>query len=146
MEQLPHRYIVSVTGSPQGNLATTSDNLPALAVAPPKQFDGPGDQWSPEELLMAAVANCLVLSFRAIASASKLEWQSIECESEGELAKVDRNIFFTAIQTRATLTVSSIEEKEKAGKLLEKAEESCFISNSLSAKSTLEYEILVDAG
>jgi peroxiredoxin-like protein len=142
MKELPHLYSVKVEGSPEGNLKAGNDHLPDLLAAPPAEFDGPGDQWSPEELLMAAVANCLVLSFRAIATASKLEWQSIECESSGELDRVERKMLFTKVMTRVTLRIESAEQKEKAEKLLHKAEDICFITNSLTAEAGLECEIV----
>jgi uncharacterized OsmC-like protein len=112
-------------------------------IAPPIQFGGPGDLWSPEDLLMASVANCLVLSFRAIARASKFEWDSIECESDGEPSKVENKVQFTGIVTRVKLLIPSSESTEKSEKLLNKAEETCLINNSLSCKSRIECEIVV---
>lgn len=144
MKALPHHYSVNVAGSPGGNLTVSANNLPTLDVAPPEQFDGPGDQWSPEELLMAAVANCLVLSFRAIAKASKLEWISIHCESQGELDRVERKTQFTTIKTTVRLAIAAEGDKAKAEKLLNKAEQTCFISNSLSVDSQLECDVVID--
>jgi peroxiredoxin-like protein len=145
MEKLPHLYRVSVSASPENSLSVSADGLPTLAVAPPRQFDGPGDQWSPEELLMAAVANCLVLSFRAIAKASSFEWLDIECQSEGELDKVDRKMQFTRIKTYVKLTIAASDSTELANKLLHKAEEFCLVSNSLSSQTEIECEIIVAA-
>ncbi len=144
MEKLPHQYKVSVKGEPQEALLTCAENLPSIQVTPPAQFDGPGDKWSPEELLMASLANCLILSFRAIAKASGFDWLSIECESTGTLDKVGHKIQFTNVQTRARLTIASAEQIKKAEKLLNKAEETCFVSNTLSCPSHLEIEIVVD--
>jgi len=146
MKGLPHYYKVKVVGFPENNLHVFSGDLPVLEVAPPKEFGGAGDQWSPEELLMASVANCVVLSFRAIAKASRLGWLSIECESQGELNKVDQKMQFTRINIKAKLVISSAESAGKAEKLLNKAEETCFISNSLSAQTHLECEIAIDQG
>ena len=92
MKDFPHYYKAAASGESTGNLSVNVENLGSLAVAPPSQFGGPGDQWSPEDLLMASVANCLILSFRAIAKIRKFEWVAIECESEGELDKVGRKI------------------------------------------------------
>ncbi|MBV1913338.1 MAG: OsmC family protein, partial [Cycloclasticus sp.] len=103
MEQLPHTYTVNVTGTPDTTLSTFSNHLPIIKIAPPKEFDGPGDQWSPEELLMASLSSCLILSFKAIARASKLEWYDLQCDSSGVLDKVDRKVLFTKINTKATL-------------------------------------------
>jgi uncharacterized OsmC-like protein len=32
-----------------------------------KIFDGPGDAWSPENLLLAAVQSCFLFTFQAVA-------------------------------------------------------------------------------
>jgi organic hydroperoxide reductase OsmC/OhrA len=55
MQPLPHHYSVRASGDPKRSVQLASHNLPVLFSAPPKEFDGPGDQWSPEELFLAAV-------------------------------------------------------------------------------------------
>ncbi len=135
MQALPHVYTVRAVGTPTGNLSAGADHLPSLVVAPPREFDGPGDQWSPEELLMAAVSNCLILSFKTIAAIAKLDWLSIECEARGELDKVERKMQFTQVTISASLVVPSPDLVDKATKLLNKAEEICIVRNSLSAQS-----------
>jgi peroxiredoxin-like protein len=145
MEAFPHTYTAIVAAGPTGNVMSSLENGCTLEVAPPAAFDGPGDAWSPEELMMAAVVNCFVLSFRAIARASHLDWQHIECSAEGQLEKVEHQIKFTHVRTKAELTLVSLEDKEKAIRLLEKAEKTCFITNSLSATTELSFE-LVEGG
>jgi organic hydroperoxide reductase OsmC/OhrA len=142
MKELPHIYKVVSEGRTTGNLTSRAGNLPSITVAPPLQFGGPGDQWSPEDLLMAAVGNCLVLSFKAIAAASSFEWDSIECETEGKLEKVERKMLFTSVLSKVRLFIPQNESKEKAEKLLIKAEESCLVSNSMSCESHIECEII----
>lgn len=144
MQELPHHYVVTAHGTPASNLRSGNDHLPELEVAPPAEFDGPGDRWSPEELLMSAIANCLVLSFRAIAAASRLDWLDIECESRGELDRVERQMRITRVTSRVTLRIPSAANKEKAERLVHKAEASCIVSNSLTAESALEIEISCD--
>jgi len=143
MHALPHFYKALASGSPDSNLELTSQNLLPLEVAAPEEFDGPGNQWSPETMLMASVASCLILSFKAIAKASNFKWQTIECDSQGELNRVERKIQFTKISTRVRLVIQTGEDKDKAIKLLDKAEANCLITNSLSAESSLESEIVI---
>ena len=143
MKDLPHLYRVTAEAKSATNLTVRADNLPDISVAPPTQFGGPGDQWSPEDLFMASIANCLVLSFKAIARASKLQWDNIECESEGELDKVDRKVKFTNVLSKVKLSIPTTENKDKAERLLHKAEETCLISNSISCESHIECEIVV---
>lgn len=142
MEAFPHTYIAAVAADPTGNVMSSLENGCTLEVGPPVEFDGPGDVWSPEELMMAAVVDCFVLSFRAIARASHLDWQHIECSAEGRLEKVENQVKFTHVRTKAELTLVSLEEKEKAIRLLEKAEKTCFITNSLSATTELSVELI----
>jgi peroxiredoxin-like protein len=115
--------------------------LPALGSAPPPEFGGPGDRWSPETLLVAAVADCFALNFRAIAQLSKLRWVSLTCEVEGTVDRVERVTQFTAFVVRARLQVPEGTNQEQAQRLLAKAEQSCLITNSLKAGAHLESSV-----
>lgn len=143
MSPLPHRYLVSVDGGPRNGLSTSAAKLPTLVTAAPAQFGGPGDQWSPETLLMAAAANCLVLTFRAIARASHLDWISLHCEALGTLENEDHKMRFTSLLTTATLVIPSELKRKEASRLLEKAERDCLISNSLNATREFKCKIEV---
>jgi peroxiredoxin-like protein len=142
MQQFPHRYHVKSSGTSEGGLATTSENLPDLVIAPPAEFDGPGDAWSPETLFAAAVSSCFILSFRAVAAASRYTWKDIECESEVVLDRVDKVTRFTRVQTKVRLTVDEESDKDRGTRLLEKAESVCLVTNSLSAELELDCEVV----
>ena len=142
MERYPHRYSVGASADPEGSVAISSDRLPSLSTAPPEQFGGPGDQWSPETLLVAAVADCFLLTFRAIARASKLKWNHLSCATEGVLDRVDGVTRFTEILIQASLQLPESQDKERGYRLLEKAEKSCLITRSLSAVSKLESRVV----
>lgn len=141
MEPLPHHYSVNSSASSEGSVLVEATGLPTLETAPPEEFGGPGDKWSPESLLVAAVADCFILTFRAIARASKLDWQELNCSAEGTLERVERVTRFTAISVKARLSVPAGTDTEKANKLLHKAEESCLITNSLLAERSLETQV-----
>jgi peroxiredoxin-like protein len=145
MQDLPHQYIVKADAQTAGNVTLSSTGSPDLPSAPPAEFGGPGDQWSPESLLVAAVADCFILSFRAIARASRFEWESLGCEVEGTLDRVDRVTQFTDFDVAATLKIPAGSDEDRARKLLEKAEHACLITNSLKAESHLEINIQISA-
>ncbi len=142
MQDLPHFYTVEATAESLSNIAVNSLNLPSLEVAPPIGFNGPGDIWSPEDLLVSSVATCTILSFRAIARASKFDWISIECVAEGKLERIDGKTQFSKIVSKAKLVIAAGSNEERAVKLLNKAEQSCLISNSLSADCSIECEVV----
>jgi peroxiredoxin-like protein len=141
MDAYPHRYKVQAGAKTEGGVMLASDRLPNLPSAPPQQFGGPGDQWSPETLLVAAAVDCLILTFRAIARASKLQWLSLDCDAEGVLDRVEGVTRFTEIRTNARLVLPAGGDAERARRLLEKAEKTCLITCSLKAESKLTAEV-----
>ena len=145
MQDLPHQYNVSANAESEGNIVLKADDLPQLISAPPAEFGGPGDQWSPEHLLVASVADCFILTFRAVARASKLEWTKLESSAVGVLERVERVTRFTSFTISATLTVPVDTDIDKAQRLLEKSKAACMITNSLSAETHLETEIVVQS-
>ncbi len=142
MQDFPHHHLVSANAEAAGTVALKSDNMPQIVSAPPAEFGGPGDQWSPEHLLVASVADCFILTFRAISSASKMEWVSLEATAEGVLDKVERAPQFTAFTVKATLTVPAGTDEAKARRLLDKAEGACMITNSMKAPCHLNADIV----
>jgi len=146
MHAFPHIYHASASAQPTSTVAVASLGLPGLNTDAPAEFDGPGDLWSPETLLTAAVADCFILTFRGIAKASRFEWTSLNCHVEGSLDRVDRVTRFTAFRVVAELHIPAGGDAEQAERLLHKAEKSCLITNSFVAETTLETRIIVDAG
>lgn len=146
MHPYPHRYTVTASGSPGGSVAVSSARLPDIPTAPPAEFDGPGDVWSPETLLCASVADCFILTFRAIARASKLEWSDLSCRVEGVLERVEGVSQFTRYTTYATLTIAPAADASRARTLLEKAEHGCLVANSLKGERILETQIVEKGG
>ena len=145
MDAYPHYYEVQAAAKPEGSVTIASERLPSLASAPPLQFGGPGDQWSPETLFVAAVADCLILTFRAVARASKLSWLDLACSAEGVLDHVDGVTRFTEVRLHARLTLPEGGDIERGKRLLEKAEKTCLITNSLKAKSVLTADVAIAA-
>jgi organic hydroperoxide reductase OsmC/OhrA len=138
MHPYPHIYTVQASSAPEGDVPVSSAGLPELTTAPPAEFDGPGDRWSPETLLCAAVADCFLLSFRGVARAQKMPWTSLQCEVQGTLDRVDGKSRFTHMLVKAALVVPEGTEQDKALKAMERAEHVCLISNSLVAERRIE--------
>lgn len=144
MQGFPHHYLTTASGGAEGVVVVSSEGLTDLDTHAPPQFGGPGGFWSPETMLSAAVANCFILSFRAIASASKFEWTSLECKVDAELDRPERVTFFTAFNIHVVLHVPTAEKLEMAERLLEKAESICLVTASLKSETVLTTDIRVD--
>lgn len=143
MQDFPHHYRVSASAETSSNVSLNSEGVDTIESAPPVEFGGSGGHWSPETLLVAAVADCFVLSFRTIARASRLDWVSLSVDVNGVLDRIDRVTQFTGFEVCAKLVVPEGSDTDKADKLLHKAERACLITNSLKADSELETEITV---
>jgi peroxiredoxin-like protein len=143
MKPLPHRYEVRIAGGPLGRATLASSGVPDLPTAAPADFGGPGDAWSPEQLLLGAVEACFVLTFRAIAKASRIEFTALAVEGVGVVDRADGGMRFTEIILRPRLALPAGADAARVRRALEKAEQTCLVSASLSTPIRLEAEIAV---
>lgn len=110
-----------------------SSGKPDLAVSSPPEFKGEAGKWTPEDLFLAAVNVCTMLSFLAYAQHKGLNFVGYESDAEGTLESVDGKYRFTEVALRPHITLKSQEDIEPARKILEDAHANCFIANSISA-------------
>ena len=141
MKPFPHQYDVRLAGGPDGYAALSSAAMPDLRTAPPADFDGPGDAWSPEHLLLAAVQTCLLFTLRAVARASKVEFTSLDVDAVGVVDRREGITRFTEIVLRARLVIPAGTDRARALHALEKSEKHCLVTASLSTPVRLEPEI-----
>jgi peroxiredoxin-like protein len=141
MKPLPHRYVARIAGGPDGYATLSSPGVPDLRSAPPEDFGGPGDAWSPEQLLLAAVESCFLLTFRAVAQASHLQWVSMSIETEGVVDRVGGVTRFTEIVVRPRVRLPAGADSARVKRALEKAERACLVSSSLASPIRLQPEI-----
>jgi organic hydroperoxide reductase OsmC/OhrA len=143
MQAFPHHYRAQAEGTSTGTVRVSTDAAPTLETHAPPEFDGPGGYWSPEALLVAAVADCYILSFRAVARASKLDWRSLSVEVEGILDRVGGITRFVGFTVSPRLSICSADGEHLAGAVLDKAERACLVTNSLNAPCTLQPQVSV---
>ena len=137
MHPFPHHYRALARGGPAGVVTIEAQGLPDLATQPPPEFDGPEGFWSPETLLLASIVDCYVLSLRAVARASKLEWTSLEVDVTGVLEKVDGVARFTRFTLSPRLVLPAGTGEGLALNVLKKAKSVCLVTNSLNAEVEL---------
>jgi organic hydroperoxide reductase OsmC/OhrA len=138
---LPHRYAARAAGGPSGDVAVTAAGLPALATQAPPEFGGPEGLWSPETLLAGAIADCYVLSFRAAARASRLEWLQLAVDVEALLEQADGVLRFTRVHILPRLSLPPTASETLALSVLDKAKRLCLVTNSLNAQCELAAQV-----
>jgi organic hydroperoxide reductase OsmC/OhrA len=116
----------------------TSEGLPPLEFSTPPEFAGEAGKWTPEHLLAAASASCLMATFVAIAEISKLELESLGIKIHAKLEKVPGEGYcFTEFTLAPEIGVAP-QDEEKALRVLGKAEKSCLVNRALRTPVKVE--------
>ncbi|HET8923027.1 MAG TPA: OsmC family protein [Candidatus Acidoferrum sp.] len=141
-----HEYRVHAFGAGGRNGVVGAEGvLSSISFSPPPEFLGEPGRWTPEHFLVAAVASCFVSTFSGVAEKSRLEFGSFKLDAEGLLDSADGIWRFTEIKLRPIVKVLNEEDRDRAIRLLEKAEKSCLIARSLQCKVTLFPAVRVEA-
>jgi peroxiredoxin-like protein len=140
-----HTYNLSVKWREGRTGLFSSPEVPDLPVATPPQFPkGVPDIWSPEHLLVGALSSCLMTTFLAIAENSNLQFASFDCDAEGKLEKVDGKFMMSEVTLKPRVVIKQEKDRERAVRIVEKAENACLISNSVKSKINLEIEVKLE--
>ncbi len=125
----------------------SSDKLDdRIEVATPPEFPGGIEGiWSPEHLYVASVSSCFMTSFTAVAEYSKLSFEELTVPATGVMSNESGKYVITEIILRPTLTISDESKKDKALRILQKAEEICLITRSIKTEVKLEPNIAIAA-
>jgi peroxiredoxin-like protein len=133
-----HEYRVHAFGAGGRNGVVHAEGvLSGISFSAPPEFLGEPGRWTPEHFLVAAVASCFVSTFSGTAEKSRLEFATFSLDAEGVLDNEDGIWRFTEIKLRPVVTVLKEEDRDRAIRLLEKAEKSCLIARSLQFKVVL---------
>ncbi len=117
---------------------------PPIDFSAPPEFQGEAGVWTPEHFFTSAVATCFITTFQAIAAFSKFEAHALEVSVEGQVEKGEGGFRFTRVTVRPVLTITSESERERALRLLGKAEKACLVSRSLQSQIVLEPQVVLE--
>ena len=121
-----------------------SDSAPnAIHFTAPTEFGGLEGRWTPEELLLAALAGCYTTTVRAIAGAAQFNFTDLQVEASGTVRKGEAGWTFSQIVVRPNLKIASSEQKERALDLLKRAEQMCLVSRAIGTAMKFEPQLEV---
>jgi len=140
-----HQYEAAVEWTDNRRGTLSSSGRPSVATGAPPEFGGTADVWSPEQLCVAAVNSCVMLTFIAIAANSKVAIRKYAAGAVGTLETVEgRGPVITRIVVKPRIAIGPEIDRGKVERLMAMAEKRCFISNSLNAEVKIEPEIFVE--
>jgi peroxiredoxin-like protein len=123
------------------DLKLTSGKLTAIAGGAPPEFHGKDSNWAPEHLFVASVNSCYALTLLAIAEHSKIPMLSLSSTARGKLEKTQAGYEVTEIIVKPRMVIVSPDDLSRMARVVEKAKENCFISNSIRSTVRIEPEI-----
>jgi len=137
-----HKYrVVAWWSSGRTGIAKSESAPNAIHFTAPPQFGGLEGRWTPEELLMTALASCFTTTFHAIAVLAKFEYTDLEVEVEGTVGKTKSGFRFSEIVIKPNLKIASEENRERAVSLLHKAKALCLVSRALATSQRFEIRV-----
>jgi peroxiredoxin-like protein len=138
-----HKFrVVAWWSSGQTGIAKTDSAPNAIQFTAPIAFGGLEGRWTPEDLLLSAVASCFTTTFQAVAAYSKFEYTDLEVEVEGIVGKLSSGYGFQQIVIRPKLTIANEESQRHALDVLKKVKSLCLVSRSLA--TTQEFDPKVE--
>ena len=130
-------------GMPPGNHRLEIQGKPTIAASAASQYKGDPTRANPEELFVASLASCQMLSYFVVAARSGVTVLAYEDRARGTLTIADKKMRFTEVVLRPRITVAPGTDEAKARALVETAHEGCFIANSVACAVRAEPEIVV---
>jgi organic hydroperoxide reductase OsmC/OhrA len=107
------------------------EGKPPLEGSSDPKFRGDGSKHNPEDLLVASLSACHMLSYLAECARAGIEVVSYEDQASGLMAIKDGRMRFTEV-TLAPRVAIAAGDLEQAKALHEKAHAACFIANSVN--------------
>lgn len=119
------------------------DGKPDVLASADKPFRGDPDKWDPEDLLVAALVECHLLSYLHACVQVGVVVTGYEDEAVGSLIVEGMGGRFTEVVLHPTVTVADAAMVEAAREAHHNAHEWCFIANSVNFQVRYEPTILV---
>ena len=140
---MDHSYAVRVEW--QGNLGTgtsgyrdycrdlliSAEGNPPIEGSADKPFRGTPERWNPEELLLAALAQCHMLSYLHVAVKNGIVVTAYEDDAVGTMKQVGEGGHFTSVTLRPVVTISA-GDAALAEHIHAEASALCFIAASVN--------------
>jgi len=109
-----------------------------LVLSSGAAFKGSAALANPEQLLLAAVSSCQLLSYLAYAAAARIDVLAYEDDAEALMPADAKPMRITEIVLRPRITVAHGADPGRAARLVERAHRACFIANTLDADVKVE--------
>lgn len=119
------------------------EGKPALPASADRPFRGDPGRWNPEDMLVAALAQCHLLSYLHVATRNGIVVTAYQDDAVGTMRQIGDGGRFESVILRPRVTIAS-GDPELAQRLHQEASELCFIASSVSFPVHHEPSTIVD--
>jgi organic hydroperoxide reductase OsmC/OhrA len=130
-------------GLAAGNHRVEFEGRPPIEVSAAPKYRGDPSRLNPEELFLASLASCQLLTYLALAGGAGVGVLSYEDRAQATLAIVDKKMRMSEVVLRPRITLAAGADAEKGRALTEAAHAGCFIANSVACPVRVEAEVRV---
>lgn len=139
-----HHYKITTrwTGNTGGGTANYRDygrdhdliaaGKPVIQASADPAFRGQPERWNPEELMVAALADCHMLTYLALCARERIVVTAYEDVTTGTMAELAGGGRFTEVTLAPVVTITDPEKVDRALELHHDANKQCFIANSVN--------------
>jgi len=113
-------HVVSAAGKP--DIAGSADTA----------FRGDADRWNPEELLIASLAQCHLLSYLHVAATAGVTVVGYTDDAVGTMEQTPEGGHFTSVTLRPRVVITDASQLALANELHHEAAKGCFIAASVN--------------
>ena len=121
---------------PRNHSLTFKDGQETMIASSSPVYKGDGSKADPEDLLVAALSSCHMLSFLAIAAKKRLTVQSYQDDAVGFLENDNGKLWITRVILRPQIVIDT--DADTLAHIHHLAHEACFIANSVKTQVLVE--------
>lgn len=137
------RFESDVAWTKERECTICAPGKPEIQLSSPPEFKGRTGVWTPEDMFVASINVCTLMTFLAYAKHKNLALVDYESSVEGVLEYSNGKYRFTEIALHPHVTVKTQEDVEPAREILQDAHNNCLISNSIVAQVKIFPDIRV---
>lgn len=136
-----HTFVTTMEWQGGERTLERTEGRPPLEVSSPVVFGGEAGRWTPEDMLVAAVESCVLLTTLYFVQKNKIGLKTWTSRSAGDMAKTPEGLRFQRIEVNIAARVATAEDVEKLRKAVTLAEKYCPLSAAVRFPVEVKLEV-----
>ena len=125
------------------DMSVEPEGKPPILGSASSRYLGEDSRYNPEDLMLASLAECHLLTYLALAAKAGIPLASLVVSARGAIGKVEGKMRFAWATVSPNTVVREVADLERARSLHSQAHEECFMSNSVNFPVTVEATLSV---